>query len=119
MRRSIEDIRRIVAEYEDAPFGSKGVVLRRNQVSHNTVSRWMFMRDAGDLEAFGRHGRKRMTPTGESAELKRLRAEITRLEAQLVKAEADRAIAETAAAALGKAQALLQKIYNEQVDQER
>jgi len=108
-----------MAEYEDAPYGQKGLVLRRHGVSHNTVSRWMFMRDAGDLEAFGSQGRKRMTPVGESAELKRLRAEIERLEKRLAVAEADKAIAETAAEALGKAQALLQKIYDEQVDQER
>ena len=108
-RWTVEEKREILEEYESAPWGSKGAVLRRHQVSGHAVYGWASYRDAGLLETGRRKGwRARMTPTTESAEIARLRAEVTRLKGQVEKANRHRQVAEAAVEALGKASALLQ-----------
>jgi hypothetical protein len=108
-RWTVEQKRMVVEEYESAPYGAKGAVLRRHGASPRQVRLWASYRDAGVLESGLRKGwRGRMTPRTESAEIGRLRAEVKRLEAELVQARKDRWMAEAAAEALGKASALLQ-----------
>jgi transposase len=108
-RWSAEEKRAILEEYESAPHGSKGGVLRRHQLSHGQLVRWATYRDYGVLDSGLRKGwRERMTPKVESAEIARLRAEVNRLTAEVEKAHRDRQVAEAAAEALGKASALLQ-----------
>jgi transposase len=108
-RWTVEEKRMVVAEYESAPWGAKGAVLRRYGASPRQVRLWASYRDAGVLESGLRKGwQGRMTPRSESAEIGRLRAEVKRLEAELVQAHKDRWMAEAAAEALGKASALLQ-----------
>lgn len=106
---TLEQKRVIVEEYESAPHGSKGAVLRRHGASQRQVRLWASYRDAGVLESGLRKGwQAKMTPKIESAEIGRLRLEIKRLEAELEQARKDRWMAEAAAEALGKASALLQ-----------
>ena len=101
--------RLILEEYESAPWGSKGAVLRRHGLAHNQIARWATYRDYGVLDSGLRKGwRERMTPRAESAEIGRLRAEVNRLQAEVEKAKRDRLVAEAAVEALGKASALLQ-----------
>jgi len=108
-RWTVEEKREILEEYESAPWGSKGAVLRRHQVSGHAVYGWASYRDAGLLETGRRKGwQARMTPKTESAEIARLRAEVTRLKGEVEKANRHRQVAEAAVEALGKASALLQ-----------
>lgn len=108
-RWSFAEKQTILAEYEDAPEGSKAAVLRRHRVALANVHRWASYRDAGVLET-GLRGewRTRMTPKAESVELGRLRAKVVRLEAEVEQAHQDRQVAEAVAHSLGKASALLQ-----------
>ncbi|WP_153506632.1 hypothetical protein [Cumulibacter manganitolerans] len=115
----VDQILVMIAEYEDAPRGQKALTLRRLGVSRQSMGRWMFMRDAGDLASIGKRGGWRMTPRGESAELTRLRARIRELEGDLSKAEADRDLAVKGAEVLGKARELLQILADQQEQQDR
>jgi transposase len=101
--------RLILEEYETAPHGSKGAVLRRHQMHASQIAEWATYRDLGVLDSGARKGmRFRMTPKAESAEIARLRAEVNRLQAEVDRAHRDRLVAEAAAETLGKASALLQ-----------
>lgn len=108
-RWTAEQKREILAEYESAPHGSKGRVLRQHQLSEGQLRRWATYRDEGILDTGWRKGmRMRMTPKAESAEIGRLQAEVNRLQAEVDRAHRDRLVAEAAAETLGKASALLQ-----------
>ncbi len=75
--------RRIVAEYEAAPHGEKGAVLRRERLYDTQVSEWRQQLSAGTLG----HGGGRPSRSGRpalSADQKRVRE----LEQRLAKAEA-------------------------------
>jgi transposase-like protein len=103
---------RVVAEYEAAPHGEKGAVLRREKLYDTQVSEWRQQAAAGTL---GRGG-GRPTKTGRpaaTADQKRVRE----LELQLIKAEAeivqkDQVIADRDAAleVLGKGVAFLEAL---------
>ena len=107
---TVVEKRAIVEEYESAPHGSKGAVLRRHGIHSSRVHAWASHRDAGLLQEtrLAKGWQARMTPRVESAEIGRLRAEVRRLEAALAKEQRNRDVAEAAAEALGKASALLQ-----------
>jgi transposase len=108
-RWSVEQKRLILEEYEGAPHGAKGAVLRRHRITYSQLVQWATYRDHGILETGWRRGmRVQMTPKAESAEIGRLRAEVRRLQAELDNAQHDRLVAEAATEALGKAFALLQ-----------
>jgi transposase len=108
-RWTAEEKRAIVEEYESAPHGSKGAVLRQHRLSFEQLARFATYRDLGILETGWRKELGiRMTPKAESAEIGRLRAEVNRLQAQVDQAHRDRLVAEAAVETLGKASALLQ-----------
>lgn len=108
---SFEQKRAIIEEYESAPWGFKGAVLRRHGLVQSTLRMWVSYRDAGILDTGLRKGwQARMTPRSENAEIVRLRAEVARLERLVEKARREKVVAEAAAEALGKASALLQSI---------
>ena len=104
---------RIVAEYESAPNGEKGAVLRREGLYSSHVIEWARARDAGALEgvADSRRSTKRPKRSAEAAELERLRARNARLEAQL-------STTRTALDIMGKAHALLEQLSESADDQE-
>lgn len=95
----------IVVEYENAPNGEKGAILRREGLYSSHVIEWTRARDAGALEgvADSRRSEKRTKPSVEAAELERLRARNAKLEAELKKTR-------TALDIMGKAHALLEQL---------
>jgi hypothetical protein len=74
-----------VAEYEAAPDGEKGAVLRREGLYSSHIIEWRRARDAGALAGLtaprGRRGRDR-----QAERIVRLEAEKKRLEQELAKA---------------------------------
>ncbi|MFA3872943.1 hypothetical protein ABS735_04515 [Streptomyces sp. MMCC 100] len=92
---------RIVAEYDAAPAGDKGALLRRERLYHSHIIEWRQARDAGALEKLTDHGTSPARPKKHPAEAEndRLRRQVERLEKELAK---NRAAVEV----LGKAVAL-------------
>jgi transposase len=96
---------RIVAEYDAAPNGQKGAVLRRQQLCHSHIIAWRQARDAGAMLTLAdrRTSAARPKRTTERIELERLRKKVARLEKDLAGREA-------ALGVLGKAHALLEQL---------
>ena len=103
----------IVTEYENAPNGEKGAILRREGLYSSHVIEWTRARDAGALEgvADSRRPEKRPKRSAEAAELERLRARNAKLEAELKKTR-------MALDIMGKAHALLEQLSESADDQE-
>jgi transposase-like protein len=103
----------IVAEYENAPNGEKGAILRREGLYSSHVIEWTRARDAGALAgaADSRRSAKQPKKSAEAAELERLRARNAKLEAELTKTR-------TALDIMGKAHALLEQLSESADDQE-
>jgi transposase len=98
----------IVAEYEAAPNGGKGAILRREGLYSSHVIEWTRARDAGTLDGAAdsrqsENRRNRSKRSAEAAELERLRARNAKLESQL-------ATTRTALDIMGKAHALLEQL---------
>jgi transposase len=75
----------IVAEYDAAPDGEKGAVLRREGLYSSHIIEWRKARDAGALKGLtAPRGRKRRDKRDE--QIARLEAEKKRLEQELAKA---------------------------------
>ena len=102
----------IVAEYENAPNGEKGAVLRREGLYSSHVIEWTRARDAGALAGVtdSRRSVKQPKKSTEAAELERLRARNAKLEADLLKTR-------TALDIMGKAHALLEQLSESADDQ--
>jgi transposase len=103
----------IVAEYENAPNGEKGAVLRREGLYSSHVIEWARARDAGALQgvADSRRSVKRPKRSAETVELERLRARNAKLEADLTTTR-------TALDIMGKAHALLEQLSESADNQE-
>ncbi|MGW2762609.1 hypothetical protein [Streptomyces sp. NPDC001275] len=104
-RFSAEYKLRIVAEYDAAPAGDKGAILRRERLYHSHVIEWRQARDAGALERLTDHRTSPARPKRHPAEAEndKLRRQVERLEKELAK---NRAAVEV----LGKAVALLESV---------
>ncbi len=102
-RFSAEYKLRMVAEYDAAPNGEKGAILRRERLYHSHIIEWRAARDAGALTALTdqRTSPARPRRSAEQAELDRLRRENQRLKKDLAKRDA-------ALEVMGKASALLE-----------
>jgi transposase len=75
----------ILAEYDAAPDGQKGAVLRREGLYSSHIIDWRRSRDAGALAGLAApRGRKRRDPQAE--QIARLEADKKRLEQELAKA---------------------------------
>jgi transposase-like protein len=75
----------VVAEYDAAPVGEKGAVLRREGLYSSHVIEWRRARDSGALAGPGRpRGRPAADPR--DAQIARLEKEKARLEQELAKA---------------------------------
>lgn len=94
----------IVAQYESAPHGEKGAVLRREGLHHSHIKEWAAARDAGAHAGLGDARRSVSGSTGSAkAENERLRAQNRRLTAQLAQTR-------TALDIMGKAHVLLEML---------
>lgn len=100
--------RRIVAEYDAAPSGTKGAVLRRERLYDSHVQEWRAAIAAGTVDEPSKGGRPRKT--AEQARIVELERHVTRLEAEA--ARKDQVIADRDAAleVLGKGVAFLEAI---------
>ena len=98
---------RIVAEYDTAPPGEKGAVLRRERLYHSHIIEWRQARHAGALENLVDRRTSPVRPKKSQAEVdnERLQRKVERLEKELAKRDA-------ALEVLGKAHALLEMISN-------
>ncbi len=98
---------RIVAEYDTAPPGEKGAVLRRERLYHSHIIEWRQARDAGALENLVDRRTSPVRPKKSQAEVdnERLQRKVERLEKELARRDA-------ALEVLGKAHALLEMISN-------
>lgn len=77
---------RILAEYEAAPDGRKGEILRRERLYSAHIVEWRKARDAGALAGLSKRGGR--PPVDErDRELERLRVRNERLEKELAKAQ--------------------------------
>jgi len=97
----------IVAEYESAPRGEKGAVLRREGLYHSHIKEWAAARDAGALS--GLAGARRSTRGSKGLSAKD-RGEVNRLRAQNVRLTAQLTQTRTALDIMGKAHVLLEML---------
>jgi transposase-like protein len=98
----------LVEEYDAAPDGEKGAVLRREGLYESSISLWRRQRDNGELASSSgpvQASRERKTP--EQLELERLRKENERLSKEKERAEKKLAQTEAALEIVGKWHALL------------
>jgi transposase len=97
----------IVTEYENAPNGEKGAILRREGLYSSHVIEWTRARDAGTLTTSGPADpatlSKRPKKSAEQVELEKLRRRNAKLEADLTKTR-------LALDIMGKAHALLEEL---------
>jgi transposase-like protein len=96
----------IVTEYENAPNGEKGAILRREGLYSSHIIEWTRARDAGtltDRPADPAAPSKRPKKTAEQLELEKLRRRNAQLEADLTKTR-------LALDIMGKAHALLEEL---------
>lgn len=94
---------RMVAEYDAAPSGEKGAVLRRERLYHSHIIEWRQAREAGALGGLADRRTSAVRPkkAAEQAELERLRKKVAKLEKDLARRDA-------ALEVMGKANALLE-----------
>ncbi len=94
---------RLVAEYDAAPPGEKGAILRRERLYHSHIIEWRQAREAGALDGLADRRTSVVRPkkAAEQAELERLRKKVARLEKDLARRDA-------ALEVMGKANALLE-----------
>lgn len=109
---TLEQKRTIIAEYDDAPHGTKAAVLRGYNISNERVREWRAARDAGLLEVGGVPRKLLATSRADNAEIRRLRRENERLEHDLTRARQETADRQGALDALGKATALLHELVS-------
>jgi transposase len=108
----------IITEYEQAPNGQKGAILRRENLYSSHVIEWTRARDAGVLGGGGSSGSdgdqpaaRRGKKTAEQLELEKLRRQNAKLQSELAKTR-------IALDIMGKAHALLETI-SESADPEQ
>ncbi|TDT95571.1 hypothetical protein EDD99_3475 [Streptomyces sp. 846.5] len=96
---------RIVAEYDAAPNGEKGAILRRERLYHSHIIEWRAARDAAAAATLvdQRTSAARPKKAAEQAELERLRKKVARLEKDVAHRDA-------ALELLGKTHALLERL---------
>lgn len=100
--------RTIVAEYDAAPVGEKGKVLRREGLFDSHVLEWRAKIAAGTLDAPPKRGRPPRSP--EQARVAELERQVIRLEADLATRDATIAARDEALDVLGKGVAFLEAL---------
>lgn len=108
---STEYKRAIVAEYDAAPKGTKGEILRRERLYDSHIQEWRAAIAAGTLDAPRRPGRpKGSGRSPEQARIAELERENARLKAELGKKDEVIAKREDALDVLGKGVAFLEAL---------
>lgn len=103
--------RRIVAEYDAAPKGAKGAVLRRERLYDSHVQEWRAAIEAGTLDVPAKRGRPRGSGRSpDQARIVALERVVKRLEADLAKKDEAIADREAALDVLGKGVAFLEAL---------
>ncbi|WP_239452097.1 hypothetical protein [Frondihabitans sp. PAMC 28766] len=103
--------RKIVAEYDAAPTGSKGAVLRRERLYDSHVTEWRAQIASGTLGASRPGPRPGSTSrTAEQTEIARLRKQVTVLEKTVTDRDVKLAQAREALDVLGKGVAFLEAL---------
>lgn len=106
--------RAIVAEYDSAPVGAKGAVLRRERLYDSHVQEWRAALSSGTLESStgGRRGPRRgvSVRSPELVRIAELEKQVARLEAEGARKDADLASKEAALDVLGKGVAFLEAL---------
>jgi len=101
----------MVTEYERAPNGEKGAILRREGLYSSHIIEWARARDAGALTGSGEVAVRSGRGSAEQRELEQLRRKNAKLESELSKTR-------MALDIMGKAHALLEQI-SEGADEEK
>ncbi|WP_460709104.1 transposase, partial [Myceligenerans halotolerans] len=113
-RRSftMEFKRAIVAEYDAAPVGQKGAVLRRERLYDSHVQEWRAAIEAGTLEksSQGRRRGGRPARSAEQTRIAELERQVARLEAEAAAKDEVIASKEAALDVLGKGVAFLESL---------
>ena len=107
---SIEYKRRVLAEYESAPVGSKGLVLRREGLYDASVKRWRTQLEAGTLGRVSTPTPRRGKKTPEQQRISELERQVAKLEAESAKKDKAIAAREEALEVLGKGVAFLEAL---------
>jgi transposase-like protein len=92
----------ILAEYEAAPEGEKGSVLRREGLYSSQITEWRQARDAGALDGL-EPGVRKPKRSATEVELEKLKRKVERTEAELARTR-------LALDIMGKASALLESL---------
>ena len=100
--------RALVAEYDAAPVGSKGAVLRRERLYDSHLKEWRAAISAGTLDGPPSRGRRARTP--EQARITELEKQVTKLEAESARKDEVIADREAALEVLGKGVAFLEAL---------
>lgn len=103
--------RRMVAEYDAAPKGTKGAVLRRERLYDSHIQEWRAAVEAGTLDVPARRGRpKGSGRSPEQARIAELERQVQRLEAELGRKDEVIAERDDALDVLGKGVAFLEAL---------
>ncbi|MEV6869125.1 hypothetical protein AB0M44_50235 [Streptosporangium subroseum] len=106
---------RMIAEYDAAPAGEKGAVLRREGLYDSSVQLWRKQRDEGALK--GVSGEKQVASNEASRQRAKEKAERERLERENIRLKKKLAQTEAALEIVGKWHALLE-MMSESADSE-
>lgn len=102
--------RAIVAEYDAAPKGTKGAVLRRERLYDSHVNEWRQAIQAGTLET---QKRGRPANSAQQTRIRQLENQVAKLEAENVKKDETIADREAALTVLGKGVAFLEALSSQ------
>ena len=107
---STEYKRRILAEYDSAPVGSKGLVLRREGLYDASVKRWRTQLEDGTLGTMSTPKPRRGKKSPEQARIAELERALAKAEAESARKDKTIAKREEALEVLGKGVAFLEAL---------
>lgn len=102
--------RRIVAEYDQAPAGSKGQVLRREGLYDSSVKQWRAQIEAGTLGRVARRKPRTGQQSPEQARIAELEKQVGKLESDAARKDKVIADREAALEVMGKGVAFLESL---------
>lgn len=100
----------IVTEYENAPNGEKGAILRREGLYSSHIIEWTRARDAGVLTSGSGSGDSATSPPAKRAKKTAEQIELEKLRRQNEKLQSDLSKTRMALDIMGKAHALLEEL---------